>query len=141
MILVRNIHKGVGQRIRMNSSKDEYFEESVEEISKAFAISGYNYQHSKKELNKFKNKDPVTLIKSEKKKQKTTPGCRVFYVSPYDPRLQHPRKSLTSHYHLIASSHRLPNLAEILSPTVQQAAISCPAGPRGHREKQWDISL
>ena len=54
----------------MNSSKDEYFQESVEEISKAFAMSGYDYQQSKKELNKFKNQDPVTLIKSERKKTK-----------------------------------------------------------------------
>ena len=63
-------------------------------------------------------------------------------MSPYDPRLQHPRKSLTSHYqliashpalsrlfpraNLIASSRRLPNLGEILSPTVQRP----PAVPR-----------
>ena len=130
----------------MNSSKDEYFQESVEEISKAFAMSGYDYQQSKKELNKFKNQDPVTLIKSERKKQKTKPGCRVFYVSPYDPRLQHPRKSLTKNYHLIASnpalshlfpranliasSRRLPNLAEILSPTVQRPPSAVPrVGP------------
>ena len=49
--ITRNIHKGVGQRLRMNSSKEEYFQESVEEISKAFAMSGYDYQQSRKKLN------------------------------------------------------------------------------------------
>ena len=135
--ILKNIHKGVGKRLRMNSSKDEYFQDSVEEFSKAFAISGFDYQRSKHELNKFRNQDPVELIKSDKKKRISKPGCRVFYVSPFDPRVQHPRVSLSKHYHLLASNtslanlfprsnlvascRRLPNLGEILSPTVQQS--------------------
>ena len=34
-VITRNIHKGVGQRLTMNSSKEEYFDESVEEFSQA----------------------------------------------------------------------------------------------------------
>ena len=140
--ILRNIHKGLGKRLRMNSSKDEFFEDSVEEYSRAFTISGYDYQHSKRELQKFREQNPVTLIKSEKKTKKILPGCRVFYVNPFDLRLQHPRKSLTSHYHLIASnpalarlipranliasSRRLPNHGEILSPTIQQPSTGVP---------------
>ena len=59
------IQKGVGLRLRINSSKDEYFEESVEDAARAFKMSGYNYQKSKQELLKFKNLDPIQLIKKE----------------------------------------------------------------------------
>ena len=38
--VINDIHKGVGLRIRINSSKTEYFQESVEQFSKAFAMSG-----------------------------------------------------------------------------------------------------
>ena len=54
--------KGVGLRLRINSSKDEFFEESVEDAAKAFKISGYKYQKSKKELIKFKDMDSIDLI-------------------------------------------------------------------------------
>ena len=119
----------------MNSSKDEYFDDSVEEFSKAFSISGYNFKHSKTQLRKFRDQDPVKLIKSNRQEKKSKPGCKIFYVGQYDPRVQHPRKSLSRHYHHIASNpvlaglfarsnlvvtcKRLPNLREILSPTEQ----------------------
>ena len=61
------IVKGVGHRLRVNSSKGEYFEESVKETAKAFKISGYSYQETKKELMKFKHEDPLELIKKKKK--------------------------------------------------------------------------
>ena len=60
------IVKSVGLRIRINSSKDEYFENSVDEAPKALKISGYNYQKTKKELLKFKSLDPIELINREK---------------------------------------------------------------------------
>ena len=44
------IVKGVGLRLRINSSKDEYFEESAEEAAKAFKISGYPYQKTKTQI-------------------------------------------------------------------------------------------
>ena len=48
-----SIVKGVGQRLRTNSSKTEYFKESVLETAKAFKLSGYNYQKTKTELIHF----------------------------------------------------------------------------------------
>ena len=54
-----SIVKGVGLRLRINSSKDEYFEESVEDAAKAFKVSGYKYQKTKQELLAFKELDPV----------------------------------------------------------------------------------
>ena len=41
------IVKGVGLRLRINSSKDEYFDDSVEDAARAFKISGYPYQRTK----------------------------------------------------------------------------------------------
>ena len=47
------IVKGVGLRLRINSSKDEYFDESVEEAAKAFKISGFSYQKTKTRASKI----------------------------------------------------------------------------------------
>ena len=60
------IVKGMGQRLRINSSKTEYFKESVEDTARAFKISGYNYQNTKNELLKFEKDDPdqSRMIKS-----------------------------------------------------------------------------
>ena len=44
------ILKGVRHRLRVNSSKDEYFVDSVEDGARALKISGYCYQDAKKEL-------------------------------------------------------------------------------------------
>ena len=65
----------------------------------------------------------------------------MFYVDDYDPRMPHPRQLISRNYHhiendpilsqlfprenLVASCRRLPNLGEILSPTIQ------PSQPRG----------
>ena len=76
--VMKNIHKGVGRRIRMNSSKDEYFQDSVEEFSRAFSISGYDYQNSKKELQKFRSEDPIKLIKSEKRNKNQNLAAEYF---------------------------------------------------------------
>jgi hypothetical protein len=46
-----SIVEGVGHRLRINSSKTEYFEESVEETAKAFKICGYNYQETQRKSN------------------------------------------------------------------------------------------
>ena len=61
-----SIVKGVGQRLRINSSKTEYFENSVEEAAKALKISGFCYQDVKKDLLKFKDEDLIELIRKEK---------------------------------------------------------------------------
>ena len=130
------IQKGVGLRLRINSSKDEYFEESVEDAARAFKMSGYNYQKSKQELLKFKNLDPIQLIKKEKRKKKgPDKGVRAFYIDSYDPRMPHPRKLISNNYHIlqgnptlaglfprenfVAGTRRGKNLQEILSPTNQ----------------------
>ena len=50
----KSVFKGVGLRIRLNCSREDDFDVAVEKYSKAFAISGYNYQASKSELMKSK---------------------------------------------------------------------------------------
>ena len=131
------IVKGVGHRLRVNSSKDEYFEESVEDTARAFKISGYNYQETKKEMLTFLTDDPLELIKKKKTvKKKPSKGVRAFFISKYDPRMPHPRLMISRNYHhlanhpilsnlfprenLVGGTRRQPNLSEILSPTVQQ---------------------
>ena len=130
------IVKGVGQRLRINSSKTEYFENSVEDTARAFKISGHNYQNTKKELLKFKEDNPIDLIKKDKVvRNKPAKGVKSFYISKYDPRMPHPRQLLTRNYHhlqnhpvlqnlfprenLVGGTRRLQNLSEILSPTMQ----------------------
>ena len=131
------IVKGVGLRLRINSSKDEYFDESVEEAAKAFKISGYSYQKTKQELQKFKELDPVELIKKEKTVKKgPEKGVRSYLITNYEPRMLHPRQLITRNYHhlssnprladlfprenLVGGTRRLKNLQELLSPTVQK---------------------
>ena len=122
----------------MNSSKDEFFDEAVESCSKSFAVAGYNYQHARSELRKFRNDDPVEMIKAgpKDKTNRNKTGVKIFYVDKYDPRMPHPRKIISRNYHhianhpivsklfprenIIASCKRLPNLGELLSPTIQQ---------------------
>ena len=38
------IVKGLGQRLSINSSKTEYFKDSVKDTARSFKVSGYNYQ-------------------------------------------------------------------------------------------------
>ena len=71
------IYKGVGHRIRMNSSTDEYFDEAVEKFSRAFAVSGYSYQKSKSELKKFKRRDPIEIIKIKSSSAKNTKSVKL----------------------------------------------------------------
>ena len=63
-------------------------------------------------------------------------GVKIFNVDKYDPRMPHPRQIISRNYHhianhpivsklfprenIIASCKRLPNLGELLSPTIQQ---------------------
>ena len=135
----KSIIKGVGRRIRINSSKNEYFEEAVEVAAKGFKISGYKYQKTKRELMKFKDLDPIEEINKEKiDKKKPDKGVQAFLITDYDPRMPHPRQLISKNYHhiqsnpqladlfprenLVGGSRRGKNLSELLSPTVQSAA-------------------
>ena len=74
------IMPGGGHRLRITDSKNEYFEESVNDAAKGFAISGYNYQKAKQELLKFKDQDPVELIKRPRReKKKPEKGVQAFF--------------------------------------------------------------
>ena len=128
------IVKGVSLRLRINSSKDEFFENSVEEAARAFEISGYNYQKTKQELLKFKNLDPIEPIKKVVRAA-TKKGAKAFYITNFDPRMLHPRRLISRNYHhmeanpllvnlfprenLIGSTRRMKNLSELLPPTIQ----------------------
>ena len=137
-VVKKAVFKGVGHRLRMNSSRTEYFDEAVDTCSKSFSVAGYSYQHACSELRKFRNQDPVELTKAGPKEKINDPGVKIYYVDKFDPRMPHPRKIISRNYHhienhpiasklfprknLIASCKRLPNLGEILSPTVQKTS-------------------
>ena len=158
----QSIPTGVGYRLRLTNSSNETFKENVELYSRAMATSGYDYQKVKKEMLKFENIDPVELAKKDKpESRKKKKGCKAFFISPFDPRLPHPRKIISKNYellarhpkakqlfpreNLIAASRRLKNLGEILSPTVQKGrseveggggparGLDVPPGGRGRR--------
>ena len=94
--------KGVGHRGRLNSSKTEYFDEFIEDAAKSFKISGYNYQKTKQELRKFRDLDPVELIKKEKVvRKRPEKGVQAFFITDYDPRMLHPRQLLSRNFHHI----------------------------------------
>ena len=148
-VVKKAVFKGVGHRLRINSSKTEYFDESVDTCSKSFAVAGYSYDHAKKELNKFRDEDPFQLIKNgpKEKSSENKSGVKIFYVDRFDPRMPHPRKIISRNYHyiekhpvasklfprenLIASCKRLPNLGEIISPTRQNTKPQQVPVPRG----------
>ena len=129
--------KEVGRRLRITSSKDEYFEEAVEDAAKGFALSGYNYQKTKQELLKFKDLDPIEEINKEKVNKRPKKGVEAFFITDYDPRMLHPRQLISRNFHHIQSNpvlaelfprenlkgacRRGKNLSELLSPTVQEA--------------------
>ena len=79
------------------------------------------------------------MIKSDRKKTKTSKsGVKVYFNTTYDPQVPHPRKIISQNYNilarsekakklfprenLVASSKRLKNLGELLSPTVNSAS-------------------
>ena len=147
-----------GTRLRINSSKTEYFENSVEEAAKALKISGFNYQNAKKELMKFKDEDPIELIKKQKVvRGKPDKGVKAFFITKYDPRLPHPRQLISKNYHhlsndpklsnlfprenLIGGTRRQPNLSEILSPTVQPSPGDRQRGDQGGGGGGGDVSV
>ena len=65
----KGIPKGVSHMLRMTNSTDKTFIENVELYARAMALSGYNYQNVKKEMMKFRDKDPVNFIKNGKTKR------------------------------------------------------------------------
>ena len=133
------IFKGVGLRLRETNSTVEDFDKTVEEYSKAFACAGYPYQHAKAQLTKFRDLDPVVLVKKQRsgqeERRRRRKGCVTFWNAPWDPRVPPPRTLLSKHYHilqgdavttglfprknLMSSGRRLQNLGELLSPTDQ----------------------
>ena len=131
----KGIHRGIGHRLRLTNSTNETFKDNCEIYSRALAVSGYDYTHSKAELMKYENVDPVELIKQTAKQTLPKPGCKVYWNAPFDRRLPHPRELISRNYHhienhpiasklfprenLVASSKQLKNLSEMLSPTVQ----------------------
>jgi hypothetical protein len=129
--------KGVGHRLRINSSKTENFDESGEETARAFKISRYNYQETQKGLLEFRDDYRIELIKKSKTiRNRPEKGVRAFYVSKYDPRMPHPRQLISRNYHhlenhptlahlfpsknLIGGTRRQKDMSELLSPTVQK---------------------
>ena len=89
------------------NSTNETFRENVELYSRAMATSGYDYQSVKAEMLKFEKVDPIELAKKESSKTKNKKkGCKAYFISPYDPRLPHPREIISKNYELLARNEK-----------------------------------
>ena len=80
--------------------------------------------------------------------RRKTKSRKLFWISDFDPRMIHQRKILTRNYHLLAADgdfsklfprksfiagcRRLPNLMELVSPTVARRADTPPPQPPTH---------
>merc|ERR1712105_466257 len=62
----KGLYKGVGLRLRLNCSRDEDFTEAVESYSKAFALSGHNFQRARSELLKCKKINRQVYLRENK---------------------------------------------------------------------------
>ena len=100
----KGLYKSIGQRLRLNCSRDADFEEAVEKYSKAFAVSGHNYQRAKAELMKCKNMNRLSLLNDQQRKinqgkGRKKNGKKIFWISLFGPRVMHPRKIISRNYH------------------------------------------
>ena len=91
--------------MRLNCSKDEDFDDAVKQFAKAFAFKILMESKKINRENVLRNMRPGRRRKSNKKD-----GRKLFWISPFDPRMVHPRKILSRNYHLFAGD---PNFAKI----------------------------
>ena len=116
--------------MRVTNSKTESFKENVELYSKALAVSGFDYQSVKKELLKFEHVDPKDLINDHQiagKPNQVPRFISTLLLTQDYPTLEkssplaksEAAQKLLPRENLIASSKPLPNLGEMLSPTIQ----------------------
>ena len=92
----KGFYKGIGQRLRLNCSRDEDYYKAVDDYSRALAVCGHNYQKARSGLLECKNMDRIKYLTREegvrryfKKNNKNT--NKIFWISPFDPRLPHQR--------------------------------------------------
>ena len=94
----KGFYKGVGLRLRLNCSKDEDFDQAVETYSRAFAISGHNYQKARAALMECKKIDRIKYLKKESNrkyfKRKKSGSKKLFWISNFDPCRQNNNKKL-----------------------------------------------
>ena len=145
----KGIYKGVGQRLRLNTSEDHLMEDIIKEYAGYFAASGHSYSKAFEGLKHgamlldangipqrredvIKNKASSHTHSFQKKRSRC--GSKAYWTSTFDPRVIHPRRIISKNYHiirddptasqlfprkdLVASSRRLKNLSELISPTV-----------------------
>ena len=117
----KSISTGVGYRLRLTNSTNKTFRDNVELYSRAMATSGYDYQNVKAEMMKFEKVDPIVLAKSQSSKTKNKKkGCMAYFISPYDPRLPHPREIISKNYELLTRNPK----AKALFPRQNLVAAS-----------------
>ena len=118
----RGIFKGVGQRLRLNTSEDSLLEPTLAEYAGYFADSGYNYNVALRGLRKGavlvdpewqpdSSHDPPIISRSEfiSKKVRIAKGRRrnfhkggkAYWVMPYDPRVPRPSEIINKHFDII----------------------------------------
>ena len=94
-------------------------------------------------------------LKANLEKPRKKKGCQAYFISPYDPRLPHPREIISKNYellarnpkakalfprqNLVAASRRLKNLGEILREMrlSRGALAEGEAESKGGEEEEW----
>ena len=60
---------------------------------------------------KFKDEDPIELIKKQKVvRGKPDKGVKAFFITKYDPRVPHPRQLISKNYRHLSNDPKLSKL-------------------------------
>ena len=110
----KGLYKTVGLRLRLNNSLDSDFDEAVKKYSRAFAVSGHNYQKCKAALMEIKRINRINFLKNEQKgntyRKKVKNTKKLYWISQFDPRLPHQRWIISKNYHLMAADPKFLKL-------------------------------
>ena len=162
----KGIYKGVGQRLRLNTSEEHLMDEILREYAEYFQRSGHNFNKALEGLRRDASlfdsngaaqprenviRQNALANKSTTRRPRQCTSNKAFWTSSYDPRLFHPRKIISRNFHilqndptvshifarkdLVASSRRVKNLSEIISPTVPSDLK--PDNPRKKPDLDW----
>ena len=131
----KGLISSVGTRLRMICSEDKDLRSRIEEYSKYFAMSGWEYEKAKRELHKGANKNRKSLLTKTKQKE----DKKIAWVTTYDPRYpskselirkylpilySNPKnKEIFQKNQIISADRRRKNLGEIYKPTIPNTQI------------------
>ena len=119
------LYKGVGQRLRLNTSEDHLLEQFLAEYAGYFQRSGHCFHKALEGLRLGANlqgpnnlpecresfiKRKAASHRNSASKKRCRTSSKAFWISTYDPRVLHPRKIISKNYHILNND---PEAAEL----------------------------